>query len=439
MLIVTGLYAMPLLGLTIYSVVYDFSVHLQYVQQWMDTGIIQVPHMLFHALVLGSLTFFRTYGAGLDGYEVAFLVCLTATMFLGATVFQFFAEQFAKETRISIVISLILMTALIIAGPITFFTMDVHNLYLGYIATNVFHNPTMYILKPLALFHFIVIIRTVIYPGWFRSVGWIVAVAILTTLSILAKPNYMLDLLPTFALCTLYSLVRRKKINWALVIFGVVVPAVMVLGWQEYYTYSLGLNQPTHETSSIIFAPFLVLNIYSVNLFPKFLLSILFPVSIYVLYFEKARRDFMLNTAWLIFIFGAIQMYFFAESGPRLMDGNFWWSAEIGVFILFAVSIAFLIKRCNEPSQATGKTGLLKGLLYQIQTQQNFVFISMNRILTILFSPPKEPHPVAMTLADQNPRPDQPIRVTIRSVLALTLLMLHVICGYIFLSSPLWW
>jgi hypothetical protein len=82
----------------------------------------------------------------------------------------------------------------------------------------------------------------------------------------------------------------------------------------------------------------------SAYLFWKFLFSILFPLSVYVAYFQKARNDRFLNLAWLTFFFGSLYSYLFAESGEKISHTNFSWSARITLFILFAQSVIFIVR-----------------------------------------------------------------------------------------------
>jgi hypothetical protein len=49
--------------------------------------------------------------------------------------------------------------------------------------------------------------------------------------------------------------------------------------------------------------------------------------------------------ASLVFLFGATYGYLLAEEGVRFTHGNFVWSAQIGLFILFVYTVLFLIKQ----------------------------------------------------------------------------------------------
>jgi len=46
-----------------------------------------------------------------------------------------------------------------------------------------------------------------------------------------------------------------------------------------------------------------------------------------------------------VFLSGAGQLYLFAETGERMYHGNFRWSAQIGLFILFAWSARLLLRQ----------------------------------------------------------------------------------------------
>jgi hypothetical protein len=66
------------------------------------------------------------------------------------------------------------------------------------------------------------------------------------------------------------------------------------------------------------------------------------------LYFKEAIKDRALNLAALTFGFGVAQMYLLAETGDRANHGNFWWGAQITLFVLFIVSTTFLLQRASE-------------------------------------------------------------------------------------------
>jgi hypothetical protein len=69
----------------------------------------------------------------------------------------------------------------------------------------------------------------------------------------------------------------------------------------------------------------------------KFALSVLFPVVCYIAWGGQARRRFRLNLAWLTFAVGLGFTYLLAET-QRTAHGNFLWSAQLALFVLFVES-----------------------------------------------------------------------------------------------------
>jgi hypothetical protein len=209
--------------------------------------------------------------------------------------------------------------------------------YYGYIGLANYHNPTVHLLRPFALVSLIFANRALQVP---RSPFWMVlAAAGVIVLSALIKPNYALCILPALALLAGIRLLRKLPVDWRLVLVGFILPACLVLAVQGWVTYA--------EGGSIILQPFTVEAEYSHHLLLKFLLSIVFPLGVLAVFFPLIRTDQEMLLAWAVFVVGVLQMYLLAESGSRLEHGNFRWSAQIGLFLLFAASARFWL-RCAE-------------------------------------------------------------------------------------------
>jgi hypothetical protein len=81
-----------------------------------------------------------------------------------------------------------------------------------------------------------------------HAVGITFLTAFLTIMSGLAKPNYLIALIPALGLWTAFRLLTRKPSAWLLALFGVAIPGLLFLAWQYYFTY---LN-PRVETDWIM-------------------------------------------------------------------------------------------------------------------------------------------------------------------------------------------
>jgi hypothetical protein len=239
---------------------------------------------------------------------------------------------------------------IIIAAPLFIFANIDHKFYFGYIGFAVYHNPTIILLRPLALvlwLHTITNINNkvnfpIILSGFFVMV-----------LATLAKPSYSMCLVPGIGLVILWQIIRQRKVNWWFMVFGFFLPAFLILGWQYLVTF-----QSEAQNTSIIFAPFKVIRWMSHKIVFKFLLSIIFPLSTSIFYIKRLIHDKAMMISWFIFGIGSFFGYFLAEGGKSIYNGNFLWSTQITLFILFFQSIIFLLNQ-----KTTGNYSLLARII----------------------------------------------------------------------------
>lgn len=247
-------------------------------------------------------------------------------------------------------------TLVVVAPVILPFLLD-GKYYYGYIVLANYHNPTVHMLRPLALLMFIIATQVLDSP---RHFIWLVLFsAAITAAATFLKPNYTLLLLPALTLMLLYGVIKRRRMDGRLFIFGLGLPAIFTLGAQFLITYVNG-----EPGDKIALLPFVVVNLTSDFVFLKFLLSILFPLAIALLFWKWGKRDGELIFAWVGFGIGALQYYLLAETGDRLAHGNFSWGLQIGLFILFVVTIRFLLKQQNTIHRLVSASAWLPYLFY---------------------------------------------------------------------------
>lgn len=280
---------------------------------------------------------------GLDGATI--LVITLYFVATGIILWLFFRRFWPRPmTLVTAISAVLIVISLMIIMPINILTPQSRmTLYFGYIPISPYHNPTLIVLKPFALI--LASLTLQIFGHISRQKNFItyLTAIVVSLLSILAKPNYAMALVPALIVYSAYHrFVRKESLNWNLLIIGFIVPMLVGLSWQYLFTF----NRTDEFESSIIIAPFDFFTRYeplSWRLFVKFVLSILFPLVVYGLYWRQAFRDIGLNISWLAFGAGATFAYFFSESGIRGNDGNFMWGAMITLFILFVFSWRFLL------------------------------------------------------------------------------------------------
>jgi hypothetical protein len=322
----------------------DYPAHLKFAAQMLADRQLVTPHFLYQLEVLllrglgiGSVADLKPAGA------VASVINLNL---LATALFFRLRWRLAGPPRGGTAVApagfdwtcVLGSLSLMLVTPIPLLYGVDHLKYLGYIGLTVYHNPTMLVLKPLAVLLSWYAVGPLVEDGG-RRVDWrrVLVLALLVVGCALAKPSYLIAFLPGAVVFAVVRRLRGASPNLALLALGIVLPAVAVLGWQYWMYYP-------HSRATLVFAPLAAKLHHSSWLLPKLGLSVLFPAAVYLSFPSEARRDARLNLAWLVFAFGASYAYLFGEEG-RIGSSNFDWSAQAGLFIVFVESLVFLAER----------------------------------------------------------------------------------------------
>lgn len=340
----------------------DFVAHVRIARRIVEEGVLEGPHIVYHVIV-NTLTL--VIG---DRTTAGFLVVLAAQVVLLPIIYCLLRPVLPNTAHAALQTA-VFTAGLVFVAPIALPTLAENNFYFGYVVANAIHSPTTNVLKPFALGVLVVTLAGLSNRLRFTFLTWL-GVTLLVTLCLFTKPNYMLSLLPALILAVGYRFWRGEVANTKLIVSAVIVPTILLLIAQ----YALGFSD---AEAGIAFAPFSVvghLTGYGIpQLILMFFLSILFPLLVVLSRWQTARRDVGLVASWLAFLAGAVQMYFLSETGVRQWHGNFWWSAQITLFVLFVYSAVFHLRAANQhPSRfdklITGVFGLhvVFGVLYYI-------------------------------------------------------------------------
>lgn len=362
--------AIPLSSIYPYDPTLTYVWHIELAKKMAEDYTILSPHFLYQALVICV-----HYLAPFISFEIVgyYVVPLFTSAFLGIVVYQYISSE-VKQLSSSYYDWVIAGASLVLlfVTPISFLTYP--RLYLGYIGITVYHSATTLLAKPLSLLIFIGVVK-VLKGSYSEPPKNILYLIVFTILSTLAKPSYIISLLPIVLVIIFYKFFIRDYAVCIPLILGLVAPSILVLAWQYIFTYQNEQTLILGGESSIIFAPLQVMSyfsksrytefsidgfvppnpqemkcqifgiIYSCDLLKDFFLSILFPLSVYIMYFNEAKKNIQLNICWLVFSMSVFYVYFLAESGGRMYAGNFLWSGQLTLFVLFVVSTGFLLKK----------------------------------------------------------------------------------------------
>ncbi len=320
---------------------YDYDMHLMYAAQMMRSHQLTVPHPLYHLFAIAIHKLLPALSLDFIIRRVLALICSFA---LPPAIFAYLIKvdqqdrQQRRDMNISLPIYALLAFAISICGPISFLLNHGLRPFFGYIPLDVFHSPTALLEKPLAIWVFYLTGTLMVTPMPRRStVLWL---ALATALALLAKPNYVLALAPVVAIVTTFYFFKKQFSRGFALVFGLLMPAAGVLAWQYYFTY---VTQTGLLKSSVIFAPFGPMSVFSGHLGEKFLLSIFCPLLVYLLFFKQAVQDVRLNFAWAVMLSACFFAYFLAESGMRYSSINFGWCAEFALLLVFIATAGFCV------------------------------------------------------------------------------------------------
>ena len=312
----------------------DFPHHIRYAQQLAETGAIQ-PHLGYHAVVIvvQALT-------PADWVAAAGIVTLGGVAACAAVVAWWLRGALSTSVPGLLVSAALVPAAVCVLQPVLPFDPTRYDAVLfGYFPPNQWHSPTTLFSKPFAL----------LLLGLGPAVVWstrgaragqtrILTSAALVVTSVLVKPNFIMAFLPALsALAVLHW--RRTDWRWFGLSFA--VPAVAVLGWQYYVVYPLN-----PDGAGVVLAPLQAIGVHSstdlVTLGWRLIASVLFPLTA-VACFPSVRADRRVQLGWATVFIGAAIGYLLAES-QRPGAGNFLWSGQLAVFVLFAASTVAVLR-----------------------------------------------------------------------------------------------
>ena len=312
----------------------DFRSHLTVALHLYETARPIAPHFLYHGIT--ALVYAILPGPSI--FVAGAIVIVAAYCLLGSVTYAVYWRAFRNSRLAAPWLIAVVSVATLMAQPIT--TVKAYTI--GYLWPEPYHSPTFTMLKPFALAGFAA-------TAWFLTqrpaagAGRGILFALITLAGALTKPSFAICVLPATALMMAWRLWQRLPLStWAL-IAGLYAPAGAVLAWQFLAAFS-GAGGDEMYQDSVSWAPLKFMNHWASGLPAKFAASTLFPLTVAALYWPTARRDTLLQFAWLCFAFGALYSYAVVET-DHWAAGNFVWSGYISLFILFVATTIFWLRQ----------------------------------------------------------------------------------------------
>ncbi|HET9051789.1 MAG TPA: hypothetical protein VFO60_08800, partial [Candidatus Dormibacteraeota bacterium] len=209
---------------------YDYVEHALVAQRWHD-GLSQPPPHFFYELLVVAV---HDVWSAASWERAGKLVALVFYALLGAVLFAVWRRRTAPSGAGAdagagprLAAAVIAAPALALAAPVFLLTVADRNLYVGYVAADAYHNPTIVVLRPLALLLFLLVVEA-LDGERAASLPALAGIAVLSGLGAFAKPNYALAFVPALvAVCALrWRAGRSLRLD---VVSAVVAPLLVVL------------------------------------------------------------------------------------------------------------------------------------------------------------------------------------------------------------------
>ncbi|MGO4305369.1 hypothetical protein [Cupriavidus sp. RAF12] len=301
---------------------FDFWVHIEYAKSIHKFADIVSPHFLFQILLIAAN---RLTGIS---YEIATVALMSLCYASMAAVIALRIERLIPSLSLLSKVSAAVLV--LVASHIFLQSAFSLNFYRGYIAPTVYHNPTQVLSKALAV-PVVAAYFMLAFEGrnhW----AWRVLLPIGIVLSAVAKPSFLIAFLPCVCAVELY---RGLSGSWRLAARNlalVAVPASIALALQFLMTFN-----GAGEGQGLTFAPFVVYG-GSSDVLAKLPASLLFPLVAGAVIWRQRAWSNELRFAWFMYVVGMAISLCVAESGPRMMHGNFAWTGQTVTFLLYVES-----------------------------------------------------------------------------------------------------
>jgi hypothetical protein len=334
----------------------DWSAHLSLAEEMHLSGNVVSPHFLFQLLVIFVVEFTGV------GYSLAGLIVdLFSNILLTLLLYKFYLAFTNSPTALQRVLSAFASFATAFLVPIVFSENmangDLLRTYLHYYRgsfhfANVYHNPTVLLLRPFALGLFwVLFIVQALNENISRTrfLGYLVLAITLVVCNAIAKPSFLIVILPAAGIIWLRALYLRNWVAAKLLLFGVLVPSVVILLTQYGLSYYLQVGR---MKVSMGLSPFLMmqhvfgtLGVGMIALFG----AILFPLMVMVFFWKKSLSSPHLLTALASTVVAFMWAILLAEfqDGELHDAGNFFWCIQISLFILFVSTIRIVLEELS--------------------------------------------------------------------------------------------
>ncbi len=308
----------------------DTLAHIGIAESISNGNNTEAVHILLHILVI---LFSKITSIAISVSMPIILSLFVITQFL--ILHKYFEIELSNKKYNKYPIYTILALIILFSAPIHIPQIHEYKMYVGKISNNIWHNPTIIGLKPIALLVFFTFLKFLKEPS---TVKYQILFNILLLISVWIKPNFAIYFIPSsfIMLITSLNLELRSKIILVIKLYSLTTISLLI---QLYY-----LNEIDNGDNKIIISPGEVWSVYATNIPLNILCSFLFPISVIIINKQSLKRK-DLQLSLLGAIISMLQFYCLAESGTRFYDGNWSWGLQTSSIFLWMITLVVYVEK----------------------------------------------------------------------------------------------
>ena len=251
-------------------------------------------------------------------------------------------------------------------GP--FFIMSFNPcIYIGQGSPSVWHNVTILIVQPLTLLSVFYTIKFFLSDKF----NYFIVAILVTMLSVIAKPSYIIVFLPSLVIYVLLKkyFAKRQLLFTATIVFSSV--AILVYQFMKQFTGG--------SDDSVVVDILGVWSLYTPSVPVSILLALGLPLLITLFNYRYIKENEYIKFSWLLVFFSFVLFAGFAESGRHYSDGNFGWSWNISLSLIYIFTIIEYFKHYYDMPPLI-RYSLLAMMLYQVYVGWYFLIGMFNGV-----------------------------------------------------------
>lgn len=302
----------------------DLPQHLSIIDYYINYNY-YIPHPAFHISVYYLAKIANI--AIIDSAPIIITFYVIFTLFIMHKLLNY--EDILKNKLNSLLLSLSLLLVIAIYFP--YFSKY---MYAGQMSPNIWHNPTMLLLKPFALLSFFCFVNSLKLNDD-KSIRFLTAGSIFLLTSTVIKPSFVITFIPAVALYIIIFRTNEPRFYVRTILWS--SPSIIMLAYQYMQTYQSS-NTVSYFHDKIIFTNLGVFKLYTPSIIISTILVLAFPLSVLIVGRRRLTQNHPLILAWLTTFVAFLQAGFLAEQ-QKFEQWAFGFGYVIALFILYFYSM----------------------------------------------------------------------------------------------------